>query len=68
VQLWWNRFGPLFVADIRRQRIRGQQGVRHWRWHLDEMFVRLNGEMVIPLAGRGSRRRGAGELGKENPR
>ncbi|MEG3166479.1 DDE-type integrase/transposase/recombinase [Sphingomonas sp. PB2P19] len=19
---------------------------RHWRWHLDEMYVRLNGEMV----------------------
>jgi transposase-like protein len=44
--LWWNRFGPLFAADIRRRRIREQQGARHWRWHLDEMFVRLNGEMV----------------------
>lgn len=21
VKLWWNRFGPLFAADIRRQRI-----------------------------------------------
>ena len=46
VRLWWNRFGPLFAADIRRQRMRRQQGARHWRWHLDEMFVRLNGEMV----------------------
>ena len=46
VRLWWNRFGPLFAADIRRRRIREQQGTRHWRWHLDEMFVRLNGEMV----------------------
>jgi putative transposase len=46
VRLWWNRFGPLFAADIRRQRIRQQQGALHWRWHLDEMYVRLNGEMV----------------------
>ena len=22
VRLWWNRFGPLFAADIRRQRVR----------------------------------------------
>ena len=22
------------------------KGFRHWRWHLDEMYVRLNGEMV----------------------
>jgi putative transposase len=22
------------------------RGFRHWRWHLDEMYVRLNGEMV----------------------
>jgi len=45
-RLWWNRFGPLFAAKIRRRRIQEQQGAHHWRWHLDEMFVRLNGEMV----------------------
>jgi putative transposase len=22
------------------------RGFRHWQWHLDEMYVRLNGEMV----------------------
>jgi putative transposase len=44
VRLWWNRFGPLFAADIRRQRVSRMRGVRHWRWHLDEMFVRINGE------------------------
>ena len=21
VRLWWNRFGPMFAADIRRQRV-----------------------------------------------
>ncbi len=22
------------------------RGFRHWKWHLDEMYVRVNGEMV----------------------
>jgi putative transposase len=46
VRLWWNRFGPLFAANIRHQRVRHRHGARHWRWHLDEMYVPLNGEMV----------------------
>jgi len=46
VRQWWNRFGPLFAADIRRQRVNRMRGFRHWRWHLDEMYVKLNGEMV----------------------
>lgn len=46
VRNWWNRFGPVFVADIRRQRISRMRGFRQWRWHLDEMYVKLGGEMV----------------------
>ena len=46
VRLWWNRFGPIFAAEIRRQRVNRMKGFRHWRWHLDEMYVKLNGEMV----------------------
>jgi len=46
VRLWWNRFGPLFAGDIRRQRVSRMKGFRHWKWHLDEMYVKLNGEMV----------------------
>ena len=46
VRLWWNRFGPLFARDVRRQRVSRMRGFRHWRWHLDEMYVKLNGEMV----------------------
>ena len=46
VRLWWNRFGPLFAGDIRRRRVSRMHGFRHWRWHLDEMYVKLNGEMV----------------------
>ncbi len=46
VRLWWNRFGPLFASEIRRRRVNRMRGFRHWHWHLDEMYVKLNGEMV----------------------
>ena len=46
VRHWWNRFGPMFAADIRRQRVNRMRGSRHWKWHLDEMYVKVNGEMV----------------------
>lgn len=46
VRHWWNRFGPLFAADIRRQRVSRMRGFRQWNWHLDEMYVKINGEMV----------------------
>jgi putative transposase len=46
VRHWWNRFGPMFAADIRRQRVSRMRGFRQWKWHLDEMYVKLNGEMV----------------------
>ena len=44
VRFWWNRFGPMFAADIKRQRISRMRGFRHWRWHVDEVFVKINGE------------------------
>ncbi len=46
VRFWWNRFGPMFAAEVRRRRVSRMRGFRHWRWHLDEMYVKLNGEMV----------------------
>ena len=46
VRIWWNRFGPLFASGIRRQRVNRMRCFRQWRWHLDEMYVKLNGEMV----------------------
>lgn len=42
--MWWNRFGPLFAGDIRRQRASAMRGFRHWRWHLDEVYAKINGE------------------------
>lgn len=45
VRFWWNRFGPLFAAEIRRKRVDRMRSGTHWRWHLDEVFVKINGEM-----------------------
>lgn len=42
----WNRFVPLFAADIFWQRANRMRGFRQWRRHPDEMYVKLNGEMV----------------------
>lgn len=44
-RLWWNRFGPLFAANIQCQRVSRMRGVRHWRWHLDEAYVKINREL-----------------------
>jgi len=43
VRFWCNRFGPLFAAEIRKRRIH-LHSHSNWRWHLDEAFVRINGE------------------------
>jgi len=45
VRHWWNRFGPLFAADVRRQRASRMRGFRQWKWHLDEVYGKINGEM-----------------------
>ena len=42
VRFWWNRFGPIFAAEIRKQRVQHHQCFSRWRWHLDEVFVRCN--------------------------
>jgi putative transposase len=45
VRFWWNRFVPMFAAEIRGKRVRRMRAFTHWRWHLDEVIVRINGEM-----------------------
>ena len=44
VRFWWNRFGPMFAAEIRKRRIQQHRCHHQWRWHLDEVFVRISGE------------------------
>ena len=43
VRYGWNRFGPLFAAEIRTRRVH-HGSYSNWRWHLDEVFVRINGK------------------------
>ena len=43
VRYWWNRFGPMFAAEIRKRRV-DHHSYSNWRWHLDEVFVKINGE------------------------
>ncbi|WP_158913461.1 IS6 family transposase [Caulobacter sp. S45] len=45
VRLWWTRFGPMFANEIRKKRVEAMRQHTHWRWHLDEVYVRINGEM-----------------------
>ncbi len=33
----------MFAAEIRKRRVQSHS-YSNWRWHLDEMFVRINGE------------------------
>ena len=44
VRYWWNRFGPLFAKEIRNKRIGHPQNFSNWKWHMDEVFVKINGE------------------------
>ena len=45
VRFWWNRFGPMFAAEIRKRRVANMRGFPLWRWHLDEVFVKSNGKL-----------------------
>ena len=44
IRFWWNRIGPIFAAEIRKKRMDRVHASSGWRWHLDEMFVKINGE------------------------
>src|ERR1700722_6274663 len=45
VRFWWNRFGPMFAAEIRKRRVAHMRGYPQWRWHLDEVLVKVNGKL-----------------------
>ncbi len=44
IRFWWNRFGPIFAGEIRRKRVQSMRSWHQWQWHLDEVFVRINGK------------------------
>ena len=43
IRYWWNRFGPLFASEIRKRRADRLKSSANWQWHLDEVFVKVNG-------------------------
>ena len=48
VRFWWNRFGPMFAAKIRRRRVCRMRACKRWRWHLHEVYVKINGVTHYP--------------------
>jgi putative transposase len=45
VRFLWNRFGPIFAAEIRKKRVARMRGYPQWHWHPDEAFVKVNGKL-----------------------
>jgi putative transposase len=41
VRRWVNHFGPMVAADLRKRRLRP-----HTTWHLDEVYLKIDGRMV----------------------
>ena len=35
----------MFAAQIKKKRINARRWMPEWRWHLDEVFVKINGEL-----------------------
>ena len=44
VRYWWNRFGPIFAHEISKKRMHPNPKHSNWKWHLDEVFVKINSE------------------------
>ena len=44
IRFWWNRFGPLFAAEVRKKWIQRLRAHSNRQWYLDEIFVKINGE------------------------
>ena len=42
VRRWVNRFGPMIAADLRKRRPKP-----HTTWHLDEVYLKIDGRMVL---------------------
>ena len=41
VRYWWNKLGPIFAKELKKKR---KHAPSKWRWHIDEVFVKINGE------------------------
>jgi putative transposase len=43
VRFWWNKFGPVFGAEIMDKRVKAIRSCRQWQWHSDQVLVKING-------------------------
>ena len=41
VRRWVNHFGPIIAADLRKRRLKA-----HTTWHLDEVYLKIDGRML----------------------
>ena len=41
VRYWWNKLGPIVAKELKKKRTHAPS---KWRWHIDEVFVKINGE------------------------
>ena len=62
VRFWWNRFGPMFAAEIRRKRVQRMRAVHPLAMASRRGLREDQRRDALPLAGRRSRGRGAGIL------
>ena len=44
VRFWWQRFGLKFASEIRKRRSQSIMCHSNWKWHVDEMFVKISGQ------------------------
>lgn len=50
VRKWVSRFGPMFASKIRARRVAAMRQHTHWKWHLDEVYVRVQGHRPTHVA------------------
>ena len=44
VRFCWNQFRPLFASETQKRRNNHSQDHSNWKWHIDQIFVKINGE------------------------
>ena len=42
-RFWWKMFGLMLAAEVRLRRVDRMRGRKHWRRHLDKVFVKSTG-------------------------
>ncbi len=43
IRFWVDRFGPIFACEIKKRRSQAMRQHTQWRWHMAEVFVKING-------------------------